>query len=107
MIEITVQHIPWPFPRGVHAVTLWPFIFYGWWVRNDPAVQAHERYHWHDQKKWLVVPWFIAYLCLLPFYGGARRHPMEKSAYAIEDTINDAKRKEDMDDLSLRKRNER
>ena len=87
MIEITVQHIPWPFPKRVHAVTLWPFIFYEEHIKNDLAIQAHERYHWQDQKNWLVVPWFIAYICLLPFYGGARQHPMEKPAYAIEDEI--------------------
>jgi len=94
MIEIVVQKIPWPFPKYVHAVTLWPFIFYEWGIKDDPAIQAHERYHWNDQKKWLVVPWFIAYICLLPFYGGSRRHPMEKPAYELQDKINSYKKEE-------------
>jgi hypothetical protein len=27
-IEIRVGRIPWPFPKAVYAVTVWPFIFY-------------------------------------------------------------------------------
>jgi len=88
MIEIIVDRIRWPFPKHVHAVTLWPFIFYEAHVENDLAIQAHERYHWKDQMKWLVVPWFITYIGLLPFYGGGRKHPMEKAAYALQDKIN-------------------
>ena len=87
MIEITVQRIPWPFPKNVHAVTLWPFIFYEEHIRLDEAVQAHERYHWKQQRNWLVVPWFLMYIFLLPFYGGGREHPMEKEAYALQDKI--------------------
>jgi len=87
MIEIVILHLSWPFPKHVHAVTLWPFIIYECLVADNPAIKAHEQYHWHDQKKWWVVPWFIAYICLLPFYGGGRKHPMEKSAYAIQDKI--------------------
>ena len=85
MIELSVKRIPWPFPKRVCAVTIWPFIIYEHQVRHDLSVQAHERYHWNEQKAWLVVPWFIAYICLLPFYGGGRRHPMEKEAYKIQD----------------------
>ena len=40
MIEITVKHIPWPFPKAIDAVTIWPFIFYEEHVRFDEAVQA-------------------------------------------------------------------
>jgi len=87
MIEITVKHIPWPFPKSVHAVTIWPFIFYEERVRFDKATQAHERYHLADQKRWLVIPWFIAYVALLPFYGGNRQHPMERPAYLVSDYI--------------------
>ena len=93
MIELFVDKIRWPFPEYVHAVTLWPFIIYENWTKDDQALQAHEEYHWHDQMKWLVVPWFIAYICLLPFYGGGRNHPMEKPAYAVQDQVNEEKRK--------------
>ena len=95
MIDIIVQKIPWPFPKHVHAVTLWPFIIYEAAIEKDRAIQAHEEYHWNDQMRWLVVPWFIAYICLLPFYGGGRKHPMEKSAYAVQDQVNEEKRKKD------------
>ncbi len=93
MLEISVKRIPWPFPQLVHAVALWPFIIYEHEVRYDEGVQAHERYHWHDQMKWLVLPWFIIYVALLPFYGGFRRHPFEKSAYAKQDEVNANKNK--------------
>lgn len=93
MIEISVKRIPWPFPKRVHAVTLWPFIFYEHSARYDKAVQAHERYHWRDQMRWLVIPWFLVYISLLPFYGGYRKHPLEKSAYAVMDEVNARKNK--------------
>ncbi len=80
-VEITVARIPWPFPERVHAVTIWPFIFYEPQVWNDPCVQIHERYHWFDQIRWLLLPWFAAYLTLSIFYGGGREHPLEKEAY--------------------------
>ena len=95
MIEVTVRELPWPFPRAVYAVSIWPFIFYEWWVRDNLAIQAHERYHWNEQKNWFVLPWFIAYVCLFPFYGGGRRHPMEKQAYVIQDKVTEDTRKRD------------
>ncbi len=80
-IEIRVGRIPWPFPKAVHAVTLWPFIIYESQVWDDECVQIHERYHWTDQIRWLIVPWFLAYLVLRPFYGGGDQHPLEREAY--------------------------
>jgi len=94
MIEISVKHIPWPFPKSVHAVTIWPFIIYEHSVRHDLAIQAHERYHLNEQRKWLVIPWFIVYVSLSLFYGGGRKHPLEKPAYAIQDDIRDKKDRE-------------
>ena len=92
MIELSVKHIPWPFPKSVYAVTIWPFIFYEHQVRYDEGVLAHERYHWKDQMKWLVIPWFIVYLSLSPFYGGGRKHPLERKAYKLQDSIYAKKR---------------
>ncbi len=80
-IAIRVGRIPWPFPKAVHAVTLWPFIIYESQVWDDECVQIHERYHWTDQIRWLIVPWFLAYLVLRPFYGGGDQHPLEREAY--------------------------
>ena len=39
--------------------------------------------------RWLVIPWFIIYVALLPFYGGFRKHPFERRAYEIEDAEKD------------------
>lgn len=80
-IELKVQKIPRPFPEHVHAVTIWPVIVYEPHVWDDPCVQIHERYHWMDQIRWLLIPWFAAYLVLRPFYGGGKSHPLEKEAY--------------------------
>ena len=84
-IEIRVAKVPRPFPPSVYAVTIWPFVFYEPHVWNDECVQRHERYHWIDQIKWLVIPWFVIYLLLSLKYGGGRRHPFEQKAYAIQD----------------------
>lgn len=82
--EFRVRLIPWPFPASVHAVTIWPVIFYEPQVWDDPGVQVHERYHWNDQIRWLLLPWFVVYLILRPFYGGGDRHPLEREAYRRE-----------------------
>ena len=84
-IEIRVPKIPKPFPKGVYATTIWPFVIYEPQVWDDECVQRHERYHWKDQIRWLVIPWLIAYLLLSLKYGGGRNHPFEKPAYAIQD----------------------
>lgn len=84
-IEFRVPIIPFPFPESTYAVTLWPFIFYEPHVWDDQSVQVHERYHWIDQIRWLVIPWLIIYFLLSLRYGGGRRHPLEKEAYARQD----------------------
>ncbi len=85
IIELRVQRIPRPFPESVHAVTIFPFVIYEAKVWDDPCVQIHERYHWIDQLRWLLVPWFLTYLVLRVFYGGGRRHPLEREAYRRQD----------------------
>jgi hypothetical protein len=88
-LEVQVTKIPKPFPESVHAFTLWPFIVYEPQVWDDACVQIHERYHWNDQARWLVLPWLLAYLVLRPFYGGGRRHPLEREAYRRGDACGD------------------
>ena len=56
---------------------------------------ANERYHLADQKKWFVIPWFIVYVALLPFYGGYRQHPLERPAYLVSDYIRSKNKDED------------
>ncbi len=85
-IEFRVGKIPRPFQEWVHAVTVWPFIFYEREVWDDECVQVHERYHWMDQLRWLVIPWFLAYFILQAIVrSGGRKHPLEKEAYRRED----------------------
>ena len=89
-VEFKVRRIPRPFPENVHAVTVWPFIFYEAEVWDNPCVQIHERYHWDDQIRWLLIPWFLTYLVLRIFYGGGREHPLEKEAYRRQDRCDES-----------------
>jgi hypothetical protein len=84
-IEVRVPAIPRPFPKGVYATTIWPFVFYEPQVWDDKCVQAHERHHWISQIRWLVIPWLIIYFLLSIKYGGGRAHPFEKRAYEVQD----------------------
>ena len=79
-IEFTV---PW-LPEGVGAITLWPFILYKNRAMKE-LYHEHEMYHWNQALKFGVIPWYIAYVVLLPFYGGGRSHPLEREAYRISD----------------------
>jgi hypothetical protein len=81
-IEFKVQRIPRPFPESLSAVCVWPFIWYEEHVYDDPCLQVHERYHWQDQLRWLVIPWFIVYGILRPFQRGGTGHFLEREAYA-------------------------
>ncbi len=92
-IEVRVPRIPRPFPVSVYATTVWPFVFYEPQVWDDECVQRHERYHWIDQIRWLVVPWLIIYLILSIKYGGGRSHPFEKPAYEIQDKCDETSSK--------------
>ena len=92
-VEIRVAKIPRPFPPNVYATTIWPFVFYEPQVWDDECVQQHERKHWIDQITWLLIPWLIVYLLLSIRYGGGRRHPFEKRAYAIQDSCNESNSK--------------
>lgn len=86
---IRINKLGWPYPEWAHATTIWPFIF----VERDnetPCLIVHEYNHLRTQLKWGVLPWFLVYAILLPFYGGGRRHPLEKPAYAEQDECNDS-----------------
>ena len=69
---------------GVDAVTLWPFIVYRRGYEQDLPLRCHEHYHWRQALRWGVLPWYVAYLVLKPFYLGPRTrlHPLEVPAYA-------------------------
>ena len=80
-IEVTV---PWLHARSVDAITLWPFILYRRGHRDNLPLRCHEHYHWREAFRWGVLPWYLIYLLLLPFYIGkpSDQHPLEASAYA-------------------------
>ena len=78
---------PWIVPPKSIAITLWPFIFYKTKeASEDRPLKEHEYFHWKQALRWGVIPWYIAYLVLLPFYIRKRPddHPMERQAYDIQ-----------------------
>ena len=83
MIEMTV---PW-LPFRARAMTLWPLILYKPAVRRSVCIQVHERYHWYDQKRWWVLPWFVMYgfwwLCGYGLWRPIDKHPLEREAYRL------------------------
>jgi hypothetical protein len=44
------------------ALTIAPFIFVIPGHANDQALIAHEKVHFNEQLRWLILPWWIAYL---------------------------------------------
>jgi hypothetical protein len=80
-IEITVPRLH---QDNIHAITLWPFILYRQGFQNDIALRCHEFFHWRQALRWGVIPWYLLYLLLLPFYfrRPPDQHPLEAPAYA-------------------------
>ena len=75
---------PW-LPGWADAITLWPFIVYRRGYETNVPLRAHEMYHWRQALRWGVVPWYVAYLALAPFYlRNPRCHPMEVRAYEVQ-----------------------
>jgi len=71
----------------IYGVTIWPFIFYSCpkekvtrWLRY------HESYHYTMQKRWLVLPRWIAYWYYL-IIDGYENHPYEKAANDYADRM--------------------
>lgn len=76
--------VPW-LPAWIDAITLWPFIVYRRGCEASIPLQRHEYYHWRQALRWGVVPWYLAYVILLPFYWRRpREHPMEVRAYEVQ-----------------------
>ena len=80
-IEVTVPRLH---KENIHAITLWPFIVYRRGFEDDIALRCHEYFHWRQAFRWWVIPWYLAYLALVPFYlrRPAEQHPLEAPAYA-------------------------
>lgn len=85
-IELTVGRLH---KKGVDAITLWPFILYRRGHRDDVALRCHEHFHWRQALRWGVLPWYLWYLALVPFYlrKPSCEHPLERPAYELQARI--------------------
>ena len=73
---------------NVHAITLWPFIFYLRVHRHNVALRCHEFYHWRQARRWGVLPWYVTYLLLqIRYFHTPREHPLERGAYQRQDEV--------------------
>lgn len=52
---------------GFDAISIWPFIFITPGFSKDRALLDHELVHYREQRAWLVLPWFLLYLCSKSF----------------------------------------
>ena len=78
---------PWVVPPASTAITLWPFIFYrSKEASENQPLKEHEYFHWKQALRWGVIPWYVVYLVLLPFYirKPPTAHPMERQAYDLQ-----------------------
>jgi len=50
---------------GASGLTIWPFIFMV--NPDDQPLVAHEKVHFAEQARWLVLPWWVAYLLSAAF----------------------------------------
>ena len=84
MKPIKIRLVHYFFPKS-DAITLWPFIFFRDSVWDDKCLHIHETYHWYQALHWGVVPWYLVYLALLPFYlSKPKEHPMEVVPYQLQ-----------------------
>ncbi len=69
------------FPRlfNADAITIAPFIFIAPAWADNAALIAHEKVHYEEQLKWLIIPWWIAYLVSRTF-----RKNAEVRAYKVQ-----------------------
>lgn len=85
---IHTPHFP---PKGFHAITLFPFVFYNGAALMERDIR-HETVHLWQQAVLLVVPFYLLYLIfwvinLLRFRNLDRAYreiPFERSAYGLE-----------------------
>jgi hypothetical protein len=60
------------------GLTIAPFIFIVPQHIDDAALIAHETVHYKEQLKWLVIPWWIAYLVSSDFRKNAEVRAYKK-----------------------------
>jgi hypothetical protein len=49
-------------PSSIYGLAIWPFIFVQPSFRNHYGLIQHELVHLQEQRRWLVLPWLVAYL---------------------------------------------
>ena len=89
---IHTRHFP---PRGFHAITIFPVIFYNEGEMTEADIR-HETIHLWQQAMLLVVPFYLLYLFfwiigLLRYHDSDTAYhniPFERSAYALEKKSN-------------------
>lgn len=64
---------------GADALTVFPFIFVVEKHKNNTALIAHEKVHFKEQKKWFIIPWWIAYV-----FSDSFRLNAEVRAYKVQ-----------------------
>ena len=89
--------------EGVDAITLWPFILYRRGHQDDVALRCHEHFHWRQALRWGVLPWYLWYLALVPFYfrKPSYEHPLERPAYQLQWQIQEKLKSETSIDAEL------
>lgn len=83
----TVVHakVPW-LPKGVRAITLFPFVLYTAEAYGNKAVVAHEEVHVAQVRRMGPTLFYAVYLFYLLGGKRNRNHPLEKPAYAVQDS---------------------
>ena len=71
----------------IYGLTIWPFIFFSCEKgKVTPWLRYHEQYHYMMQRRWLVIPRWLAYGFYL-LRDGYDNHPYEKAANEYADEM--------------------
>jgi len=75
-------------PAGFDAVSAWPFIFVRPQMADNRGLIEHETVHYREQRRWLCLPWWIAYLLVPSFRQAAEvrayRRQIEVGGISVE-----------------------
>lgn len=74
-----IVHTPFPPAWPLDALTVWPCVFVRPEQADNQPLLAHEAVHLEEQARWLVLPWWLAYLVSRRF-----RYQAELRAYRVQ-----------------------
>lgn len=88
-------------PRHVDAMTICGLVLIRPEVADDPVLLNHERIHCRQQRRWLYLPFFVAYLIewlwhlirLRDAHRAYRAISFEREAYAHQHDLSYTRRK--------------